>query len=1590
MSLKFRIAMFAAAALLLLPAAAQAAREEMRFTDVYVEAETDSPRTCFEFTRSLNTSGAVHYEDYVRFEPEFAAEFTARGRRLCVSGMNHGEIYAATLLMGLPDFSGKTTEKTEQFNVSVPDRVPSLSFSGASYILPSRGERSLPLTSVNVKEADVKIMRINDRNLINEINAGRVSNLMSRWDSQRIADLSGETVWQGIVEMEMKKNRGVASSVPVGDILGQPEPGIYIVTAIPRVERSRYVYYEATQWMIVTDIGMSSIWGRDGLHVFLRSLQDAKTLAGTKVKLIARNNEVLGTATTDDQGQAIFAPGLLRGEGGARPGAVMAFGKSGEFNFLDMTKPAFDLTDRGVDGRVGPGPVDGFIYSDRGVYRPGETVNLVTLLRDEQAVALGDLPLKLRILKPDGTKHNVVDLAGNNEGGGYEFALPLSKSANTGSWTVQALIDPKGPSVASVSFQVEDFVPERMEVKLSAEAPFVAPGEAYDVAVDAQFLYGAPGAGLAVEGEMVLMQDNNPWPEMKGYKFGLVQEEWRPRREELEPAKTDENGLASMRFGFEEAPDTSRPLKARVRVSVAENGGRAVSRTISLPVRTRERMIGIKPRSSGAWLEEGQDAAFDVVVMDREGKQSGASGLRYELFYENYYYHWYTEDGSWNYRVTIEDNSVDSGELDVASGDTAKISFRRDWGRYRLEINDPATGAATSVRFRFGWFSSSASADVPDKLQLSLDKASYRVGEVAKIHIKPPFEGELLMTVAGNKVYETRNISVPREGLVVELPVREEWDAGAYVTATLFRTAETDKPHQPARAIGLAWLGRDYSDRTIDVGIEAPEQILPRQTIDVELSLTGIAAGEKAYLTLAAVDVGILQLTNFKTPMPADWYYGKRLLGVGLRDGYGHLIAAAEGGPVTIREGGDEAAADRHLGGLDASSVKTVSLFSGIVAVGDDGRVTVPLEVPDFNGRLRLMAVAWSKSAVGSAETDMTVRDPVVSQVTLPRFLAPGDEAQVSVSVHNLDGPAGKYIVTFEAEGAAGMDGGIMNFQLANDARRDLKWSLSGVGLGVGDLTMTIAGPDGLKLVRDWQIAVRPAQTRITKQVSSRIQAGQKHTLAANLLDEFIPGSGEAMVTLSARPELGLAKLLKSLDRYPYGCAEQTTSRALPLLYVAEVAESLGIAENSTVLRGRVQDAIRRIFTMQRSDGSFGMWNAHSNREEWLSAYVMDFLTQARELKYPVPEYPYQRGLKWLKNSVDAADYRGATLPARTYALYVLARAGQVRRSDLRYLHDVYLTQVPTALGRAQLGAALALSGDKKRAASAFVSATNSWDRKKRFWDDWWFWDYGTTTRDMAATVYLATISNVKEGDWPQYTKKLAERIEKERYLSTQEKAWLILAASELGSSDPVQVAVQGKTLPTSKKPVYAGFEAAEMYDGVSVANLGDKPIWQSISYSGVPRDEMKAEDAGFAIFRAFYTLDGKRANLDKIRQGDTLVAVIHGESTSKRDQQAMVVDLLPAGFELENERLEGGRNREELRWLPELTAARHEELRDDRYVAAFELNRYGDQTFKFAYLVRAVSPGIFKLPAVYVEDMYQPTYFARTRMGQVIILPLE
>jgi uncharacterized protein YfaS (alpha-2-macroglobulin family) len=1560
--------------------------------DLKVEPDSEAPRVCLKFSQPLKAVKDVNYGDYVRFEPKIASTFIARGKRLCVEGAEHGKIYKVTVLKGLPAASGKKYMETEDFTVSVPDRNPTINFGGAAYILPRGGKRELAVNSVNVDKANISVVRINDRNLIQEINNGRINRLLNRYDAANIAATSGEHIWKGTLDIDSKRNRKVTTAFAISDILQNPKPGIYAIVAMPAgsTKRRNYGSAEATQWFVVSDLGLSTYRGADGLHVFVRSLASAKPAAGVKLRLIARNNEVLGSVLTDSTGAAAFAPGLTRGKGGARPAAVMASAANEDFNFHDISRPAFDLTDRGVGGRGAPGPIDAYLYTDRGVYRPGETVHLVALLRDDKAVAVNGPPLLRKLFKPNGTEYRKFTLKAGDQGGGHQLSIALSSAARTGQWSVRAYVDPKGRPVGSIGFKVEDFAPERMEVALKSEKELLEPNVDNSVEVDARFLYGAPAANLAVEGEIVLQQDMNPYPKHRGFKFGLVQETWRPKRQALAGVKTDAKGKAKLAIRIAEKPDTSRPLRAVIRASVSESGGRAVSRTVSLPVRSAPFAIGIRPTFGNRWVGINTEAGFDVIALGHDGVRTKASNLAYELIREDYDYRWYYRGNRWGYKVLINETPLKSGKLSIGKDKPKELAFRLKWGRYRVEVHDRKTGVASSVRFQVGWFASAKGADVPDKLEIALDKEKYRAGDTARIHIQPPFAGEVLLTVSGARLYAAKSFAISKEGKTVELAVERDWDAGAYVTATVFRPADKQTERQPARAIGVAWLARDFGDRTLAIEVDAPEKITPRQTIKLNIAVDGVTSGQQAHVTVAAVDEGILQLTRFKTPAPDTHYFGKRRLAVELRDDYGRLIKSAKGQPGRLRQGGDAAAAKRHLGGLDASSIKTVALFSGRVRLDSNGRASIPLAIPDFNGRLRLMVVAYDRTKVGHTQHPLTVRDQLVSQLTLPRFLAPRDKGRATLSLHNVDGADGDYHIEMKATGAARIAGdkGNETVKLARDGRRIMRFGLEGAAVGVAQVSLSIKGPKGFSVDRNWELAVRPAQAVGTEKIARRLDPGQGVDFTRDLIEKFVPGTGEVLLSFSRHPDFDMANLLKSLSRYPYGCAEQTTSRAMPLLYVSDVAKSIGVAENDTVIRTRVQNAIGRLLSMQRGDGSFGMWTSRGRREDWLSAYVMDFMTQAKKKGYLVPEFAYKRGMQWLRSRVASGNFRENYLPVASYAHYVLASAKQADMASLRYFHDTYLRDVPTMLGRAQIGAALALHGDRQRAETAFASTPEA----RSVWRSFFgarrrYAYYGSDLREAAGVVYLAAVSQTYKNELPNLVNALNKLRERRKYLSTQEKAWMLLVAAALQKGEPMEIALNGDNLGARAKPFYFSADGDDLTKGVKVENRGGEALWQTVSITGVPADDLNQEESGFTITREFYSLDGKRADLEKVRQSDVLVAVINGEATTKLDHQALIVDLLPAGFEIENERLTGGRASNELGWLPKLTKTRHTEKRDDRYVAAVNLHRRQGE-FSLAYIVRAVTPGTFRMPAVYVEDMYKPEHFARSQMATVTILP--
>jgi alpha-2-macroglobulin len=443
-------------------------------------------------------------------------------------------------------------------------------------VLPKQGTSGLPLTTVNIDKVKLRLLRVNERNLVSSIDAERLTMSFSSYEVDEVINRTGSLVWEGEMAIASERNRPVATAIPLKEMIHEKEPGIYLVVA-ERTDLMQDQYAEpATNWVLVSDLGLAAYKGADGMAVDVRSLADGKPLQGIALKLYARNNGELASVTTDADG--------MRGRGGDEPFVITAHRPDGDFNFLEIGRPAFDLSDRGVSGRPPPGPVDAFLYTDRGIYRPGETVELIALVRDAKADAMSGLPVGLRLLRPDGIAVETRRLSGD-QAGGYRQSFALPRDARIGAWRVELYLDPKAPPIGSAEFRVEDFVPPQLKVELTAADGPIRPGEALPVDVTARYYYGAPGAGLAIEAEAVIALDEDPFPTHPGFRFGLQDEEFTGDRRDIEAPSTGDGGKARLSVVLNDLPDLTRPLAATIRVGVFEPSGRAVYETVSRPIR---------------------------------------------------------------------------------------------------------------------------------------------------------------------------------------------------------------------------------------------------------------------------------------------------------------------------------------------------------------------------------------------------------------------------------------------------------------------------------------------------------------------------------------------------------------------------------------------------------------------------------------------------------------------------------------------------------------------------------------------------------------------------------------------------------------------------------------------------------------------------------------------------------------------------------------------------------------------------------------------------------------------------------------------
>ena len=1581
----------------------------MAFVRLRTEMDQAEPRACLEFTQNLSTDASINYADYIVLDPAIPYQVDVSANLLCMGGLPFEPERQITIRVGLPSASGERTEADETFTLTFGDRPAYVGFAGGGVILPRSEADGIAIETVNVSRLSVEVLRVPDRILSQyQLEAGETNEEggWNYWSFDGAAENVGVSVYEGEIDVDIgnRRNTAVTTVFALGAALRELRPGAYVVkvrdaspSAGQRGDSENDSRASSYRWILYTDMALQSFSGATGLDVVVRSLRTARPMGNITLTLIAQNNDELARARTDSEGRVRFNEALVNGDGPARARYVMAYGAQGDFAALDLQRPSLDLSDRGVDGRRAPGDIDAYLYTERGIYRPGERVRLIGLIRDQVGRAISNRPSTLVVYRPNGTEARRIRMTEAVDGGAIAKNIEIDRSAPRGVWRAELIVDGQDAVAGNVSWSVEDFVPQRLRVQIEASEAVLRAGQTRPINVQADFLYGAPGSGLAVEAEGRLMIDPNPFPEFEGYAWGRADESFDERMFQLPGTVTDGQGRAQLSLELPDQPNTSLPLRARMLASVADPGGRVVRESFTVPVRLSNVYLGLAPQFENRRAGAGERVAYDLIALNSDGRRVAQRGVQWQLVREDWSYDWYLDGGSWRWRRTGRDIPVDGATVDVTAN--APLRIARDGlreGSYRLIVR--ANGAETSQRFGVGWGGPADDDQTPDMVSVVAPSDPTRPGARARVQIRPPYAGEAQIVVATDRVIETRTVRVSAEGTNVDLPVTADWGSGAYVLVTVMTPRDPVNLPVPRRAVGVAYVPVDMGNRTLTVEAGAGLQnVRPRTTIQVPVRVTGAPSGERVRVAIAMVDEGILGITRYQSPNPLDYFFGRRALGVDLRDDYGRLLNPNLGAPATARQGGDSIGGE----GLTVVPTRTVAIVSDIVVV-NGGRANITVDIPDFNGTLRLMAVAWSDSALGQDAEQIIVRDPVVAELILPRFLAPGDEAQGTLNIDNVEGPNGAYTVTISGSPTARIQTQPRRFTLNRGQRQTALIPIAGGGLGVGTISLRLEGPQGFTAVeRSYDIQSRAPWMPITISQTAPQASGESWRAPADALQRFQSGA-QALISYSNLAGIDPAPLLDELYRYPYGCSEQMTSVALPLLYYNILAAESN-READPRIRRRVQDAVTQLLDRQAPDGSFGLWRAGDGQASpWLGAYVVDFLQRAQAQGYAVPRQPMQQAYAGLRRVARLNDFGGVNYQfevyrwpgtndstellrsrAAAYALYVLARAGEADIGQVRYFHDARLNNEPSPLARAQIGAALARLGDRARARNAFRLAEQALGYRNV--GDW----YQSPLRDLAGVLALAA-----EAGETELVDRLRRRLERDApeagRLMTQEQVRLLLAANALlERSGEVNVTLNNERLAENRILVNAQRLAA----GLVFRNAARGPVWRTLQTSGSPIESPPAMQAGYNIDKRIYRMDGSTADLNNIRQGDRVVVVISGQPEGARNYPSVIVDLLPAGLEIEtllNPEDGGGTNWDgqsrngPFAWIGAISGTQVQEARDDRYVSSADLRG----SFRYAYIARAVSPGRYTMPAAQIEDMYRPGVMARTDTGTIRIAP--
>lgn len=1487
---------------------------------------------------------------------------------------------------GLRAVNGATLAAEYTARLETRDLQPTVGFASRGSVLPTRLAEGLPVIALNVDKVDVDFFRVKPESLPAFLTQwGRNSSLQS-YEAKDLLSMA-DLVYGGRFDLNPARNTRETLILPTSGIKALQQPGVYMAVMKPS---GSYNYSTPATLFTLSDIGLSVHRYQKRLDVFTQALEGGKVLADVELELLDGKGKRLAQGKTDKAGHAQLA---------LAPKAEVLLARQGDqTSLLRLNTAALDLAEFDIGGPTAH-PLQFFVFGPRDLYRPGETVLLNALLRDRDGKPVTPQPVTVEVRRPDEQVSRKF-VWSPDASGFYQYPLQLAGEAPTGRW--QLVFDLGDGKPQLYEFLVEDFLPERMALELKGSDTPLSPDQTADIEVTGRYLYGAPAAGNRLSGQVYVRPLREAVSSLPGYQFGSVTESELTQDLELDESVLDADGKQTLHLQSQWSQAKS-PLQLIVQASLQESGGRPITRRLVQPVWPAERVPGVRGLFEGTETDGDGPVEFELLVADKDGHKLAAENLKVRLVRERRDYYWnYSDSDGWSYHYNEKFLNLNEETVNLKVGETAKVSFPVEWGPYRVEVEDPSTGLVSSLRFWAGYRAqdnAEGGAVRPDQVKLALDKAAYAEGETARVTVTPPAPGIGYLLVEGSDgPLWWEEIEVPAEGKTFDVKLDPSWARhDLYISALVIRPGERKTNVTPKRAVGVLHLPLDRSQRKLSLTLDAPEKMRPKQPLTVKFKVKNADGSipESAHVLLAAVDAGVLNITDYPTPDPYASLFGRKAYGADQLDIYGQLIEAGQGRLASLAFGGDAALAKG--GKRPATSVNIVALQSAPVTLNEHGEGEVSVNIPDFNGELRLMAQAWTDDRYGMAQAKTVVAAPLVAELAAPRFLAGGDQTRLALDLSNLTDIPQTLKVQLEAEGQLSLLGNAQqSVTLSPGQRSTLQIPVKaqgGYGSGVVKVTvngLNLPGETLTPFSREWTLGVRPAYPAMLKHYRAVLK-DQPWTLPEGELQAFEPEGREALLSLSSRPPLNLGEQIRALKAYPYGCSEQTTSGLYPALYAdAALLKRLGLEGEPDAERTRkIELGIERLLGMQRYNGSFGLWGADGQEEYWLTAYITDFLLRARDQGYAVPRQALQQASQRLMRYVQErnlieADYSDnlnhTRFAVQAYAALVLARSQQAPLGALRSIFE-RRSDALSGLPLVQLSIALQKMGDQPRADQALVAGL-AVTRK----GDQWLGDYGSPLRDQALILALLEENDLMTAQREQRLFELSDQLAASAWLSTQERNSLFLAGRDLLSKPEVDWSAQlnsgGQIRELNNRQSGVKLDGPLLGTPLSVRNEGLDTVYQQLTISGYPQQAPVAGGENMSIRREYLGMNGEPLDLNALKSGD--LVLVHIAVTAKQSvPDALVVDLLPAGLELENQNL--GQSAASLenastevkQWREAMQNANveHQEYRDDRYVAALKLE--GSGTAHLLYLARAVTPGTYRVPPPQVESMYRPNWQA-------------